>query len=168
MSVDISSFTLQEALSIAIQAEKRSESVYEKLLNAVQNFVMRDKLTFLINEEKKHQRILESMYAKLFPKKDLLKRELSLVPELNIDVDNETQVTDLLEMAMQSEKAFEEFYDLLSQEVEERKVAHLLAYLSSMEHGHYFLIKGEYDLCVEDETYYERDTFDYDMVHIGP
>ena len=37
-----------------------------------------------------------------------------------------------------------------------------------MEHGHYALLKGEYDLCMRDEEYYQRGDFQYDMVHIGP
>jgi len=69
---------------------------------------------------------------------------------------------------MDAEKISEEFYDALSQNVEERGLQEILQYLASMEHGHYFLLKGEYELCLKDEAYYDREDFQYDMVHIGP
>jgi rubrerythrin len=92
----------------------------------------------------------------------------SLLPKLGLSLKEENSVPDLLELAMQAEKVSEEFYDNLSEEVEERGVQEILQYLSRMEHGHYALLKGEYDLCVRDELYYQRDDFQYDMVHIGP
>ena len=69
---------------------------------------------------------------------------------------------------MEAEKVFEEFYDQLSEEVEERGAQEILQYLSSMEHSHYALLKGEYDLALNDEDYLDRGDFQYDMVHIGP
>ena len=66
------------------------------------------------------------------------------------------------------EKAAEEFYDQIADDVEERGIQDLLRYLASVEHGHYFLLKGEYELSMKDEAYMEREDFQYDMVHIGP
>ena len=94
--------------------------------------------------------------------------EKSLVPRLSLALKETETVPDLLEIAIDAEKKSEEFYDNLSQEVIDRGAQEILQYLASMEHGHYSLLKGEYELCIRDEQYYERGDFQYDMVHIGP
>ena len=110
----------------------------------------------------------QKLYEKISGEGELKSADKSVYPSLSIALKESTSVPDLLELAMQAEKASEEFYDQLSEETEERGVQEILQYLASMEHSHYFLLKGEYDLCVRDESYYERDDFHTDMVHIGP
>ncbi len=166
--INVSLLGIDEALSIALKAEKEAAGVYEKLRNMINNFVMRQKLDFLIQEEKKHQEIIENLFQKLFPNKKPMENVPDLAPRLILTLEEEAGVLDLLEQAMEAEKIFEEFYDELSEEVEERGVQEILSYLSNMEHGHYALLKGEYDLCSNDEQYYQRGDFQYDMVHIGP
>lgn len=168
MKVDFSTLTVEEALRMAIQAEIDSAKVYKKLGKLVKNFVMKDKLKFLQKEEKNHQQIVEALFAKMFPNRSPGSSDKSLVPRLQLALDENTTVPDLLELAMEAEKTAEEFYDFMSQEVEERGAQEILQYLSSMEHGHYALLKGEYELCMNDEQYYQRDDFQYDMVHVGP
>lgn len=168
MSINVSTLSFEKALALALFAEYDSETIYTKLLGLVQNFVMQDKLKFLIEEEKKHQRMLESMYRKLFPDNQLVRPEFKAIPDLVFNVTDKNNVVELLEMAMQAEKRFEELYDSLSGETDDASVSQLFHYLSGMEHGHYFLVKGEYELCLENEMYYQRDDFEFDMVHIGP
>ena len=168
MKVDISSLSLDRALSIALNAENETGAVYKKLKGLVKNFVIKDKLQFLINEEKKHTKIIENLYAKMFPGKKPVEVDRSLLPRLSLTLKEDANVPELLELAMEAEKVAEEFYDQYSEEVEGRGVQEIFQYLSSMEHGHYALLKGEYDLCMRDEQYYERGDFQYDMVHIGP
>lgn len=168
MTVDVSSLTIEQALSMAMKSEKEAAGIYRKIKGKVNNFVLKDKLNFLIGEEKKHQKLIAALFEKMFPNKEPMKVIKSLLPRLALALDEENSVPDLLEMAMEAEKVFEEFYDTLSEEVEERGAQEILQYLSSMEHGHYALLKGEYDLCMRDEEYFERGDFQYDMVHIGP
>ena len=168
MPLDASSFSIEKALASAIKAEYEAEEVYKKLSEMVNNFVMKDKLVFLMNEEKKHQKMLEKLFVKMFPDKDANKTDRSLVPKLSLVLEEDTSVLELLEAALEAEKASEEFYDELAEEVEDRGVQDMLRYLASMEHGHYFLLKGEYDLCEKDEAYFDREDFQYDMVHVGP
>lgn len=168
MTVDVSSLSIEKALSMAQKSEIEAEETYKKLKKMVKNFVLIDKLQFLIKEEKKHQKMLEALYRKMFSGEDLNTSEKSLVPRLTIALTEKTAVPDLLELVMEAEKVSEEFYDNLSEEVEERGVQEILQYLTSMEHSHYFLLKGEYELCIRDEKYYDREDFQYDMVHIGP
>ncbi len=125
-------------------------------------------MDFLINEEKKHQDIIRKLYENLFSTNDIQISDKSFLPKLDLSLNEQHTVPDLLELAMEIEKLSEEIYDKLADEIENRTAQEILRYLASMEHGHYFLIKGEYDLCMRDEMYYERDDFQYDMVHIGP
>lgn len=168
MKVDIASLNLEQALSMALKSEEEAGAVYKKLKGLVQNFVMKDKLQFLISEEKKHQKIIGSLFEKMFPGKKPVKVDRSLLPRLTLTLKEDTSVPELLELAMEAEKISEEFYDQYSEEVEERGIQEIFQYLSRMEHGHYALLKGEYDLCMHDEQYYQRGDFQYDMVHIGP
>jgi rubrerythrin len=168
MTIDISSVSTEKVLSKAIKAENDAVNLYMKLKKSVNNFVLKEKLSFLISEEKKHQKMLEALFSKMFPGKSPDKKEKSLIPRLTIALKEEMSVPDMLELGMEAEKAAEEVYDTLSQEVDERGVKEILQYLASMELGHYSLLKGEYDLCVKDEMYFERGDFQYDMVHIGP
>lgn len=168
MSVDLSSLSVERALNLALQSENVSVKAYSKLKKSVNNFVMKDKLQFLINEEKKHRKIVEGLLDKMYPGKDRVKVDMSIHPKLDMSLEEDASVIDLLEMAMESEKKAEEFYDSLAEEVEQRGIQEILQYLASMEHSHYFLLKGEYDLCIQDEEYYQRGDFQYDMVHIGP
>ena len=168
MSVDVSSLTIEKALSMAYKSEVEAEETYKKLKKGVKNFVLRDKLQFLINEEKKHQKLLQALFKKMFNGKEIVKAEKSFLPKLSLALKEETAIPDLIELAMELEKVSEEFYDNLSEEIENRSIQEILQYLASMEHGHYFLLKGEYELCLKDEMYYDRDGFQYDMIHVGP
>lgn len=159
---------VDKALSIAIKTEVVAEEIYQSLMNRVKNFILKDKLTFLASEEKKHQQILVELFYRLFPGESILETDKSLMPRMELALEENMTVPDLLEMAMEAEKISEEFYDELSQKVEDRTAQEILRYLASMEHGHYFLLKGEYDLCMHDETYFDRDEFSVDMVHVGP
>lgn len=168
MAIDVSSLSIEQALSMALKSEVESADVYKKLKKMVENFIIKDKLQFLINEEKKHQKVIEELIHRMFPDKEPEVPEKSLIPRVTLALKEEMSVPDLLELAMEAEKISEEFYDNLSEEVGERGVQEILQYLASMEHSHYFLLKGEYDLCMRDEMYYQRGDFQYDMVHIGP
>ncbi|MBN2029186.1 ferritin family protein [bacterium] len=169
MTVDVSSLSVEKALQMALKSEIETEETYKKLKSMVNNFILKDKLKFLASEEKKHQKILANLYQKMFKGNEPSTAEKSIFPRLSIVLEEEkSSVVDLLELAMEAEKVSEEFYDDLAEEVDERGVQEILQYLTSMEHAHYSLLKGEYDLCIRDEAYYERDDFQYDMVHIGP
>ena len=168
MPVDVSSLSVEKALSMAVQSEAEAVEVYQKLHVMVKNFVLKDKLRFLAEEERRHRMLLTELYKKLTGSTEPPKTDRSIMPRLAIALKENQTVPDLIELAMEAEKLSEEFYDNLSQNVEERGLQEILQYLASMEHGHYFLLKGEYELCIKDEAYFEREDFQYDMVHIGP
>lgn len=168
MPVNVSELTIEQALAISMKSELDAEKVYKQLHQMVHNFVLKDKLEFLMKEEQKHQKMIRNLYERLISESEIKTADQTVYPALGLALEETTPVPELIELAMQAEKAAEEFYDRLSEEAEERGVQEILQYLASMEHSHYFLLKGEYDLCMRDETYYERDDFHTDMIHIGP
>jgi rubrerythrin len=167
MPVDVASLSVEKAIAMAVKTEAEAEALYARLHQMVKNFVLRDKLQFLVDEEKKHGKMLRELFRKMFPGKEP-SADRSLAPRVALVLQEKPTVPDLLELAMDAEKEAEEFYDNLSQYVEGRGLQDILQYLASMEHSHYFLLKGEYELCMKDEAYADRDTFHYDLVHIGP
>jgi len=165
---NMESMNLDRALAAALKSEKDAEAAYEKLLSSVKNFVVKEKLRFLIQEEKKHQALLEAVFRRMFQGRAAASDEKSPYPKLSLTLAEESTVLDLLETAIEAEKTSAEFYDAMSEEVEGKALQDLLHYLADMEHGHYFLLKGEYDLAQQDESYFDREGFEYDMIHIGP
>jgi rubrerythrin len=168
MTVDIASLSVEQALSMAVRSEEDAAEVYRKLNAAVRNFMLKDKMRFLEEEENRHRQLLTALHRKVADGRDPSPADRSLLPALSLALTESHSVPDLIEIAMDAEKASEEFYDGLSQTVEDRGLREVLLVLASMEHGHYFLLKGEYDLCLRNEAYYDREDFQYDMVHIGP
>lgn len=168
MTVNIREISVETALEMALRSEIDAEKVYEKLHRMIGNFVLKEKIKFLMEEEKRHQDVIREVYSKLFQSQKIKNQEKGILPKLSIGLNEEGSVIDLLELAVEAEQISEEFYDALSLEVENRKISEIFQYLSRMEHGHYSLLKGELDLCINDETYYEQDGFHYDMVHVGP
>jgi rubrerythrin len=168
MPVDLTSLSVEKAIAMAVRAETDAAAVYRRLQDLVKNFILKEKLRFLEEEEKKHRALLVTLHKKLAGGREPAESEKSLLPRLALALTENPSVPDLLEMAFEAEKTSEEFYDNLAQNVDDRGLQEILQYLASMEHGHYFLVKGEYDLCLRNEAYYEREDFQYDMVHIGP
>ena len=156
MVLDLSTMSMEKALSAALKSEIDAEKVYGKIKKKVNNFVLKEKLHFLAGEEKKHHWMLEELYRKMFHGKNPEPVVKSITPRLSIALAEDASVPDLLELAMEAEKLSEEFYDELSTAVEDKKKQELFQYLA------------HYELCMKDEMYYQRDDFQYDMVHIGP
>jgi rubrerythrin len=168
MPIDIASLSVEKALSMAIRSESDAAEAYRKLNATIRNFMLKEKMRFLEEEENRHRQLLTELHRKVADGRDPSPSDRSLFPALALALTESQPVPDLIEIAMDAEKASEEFYDGLSRNVEDRGLREVLQYLASMEHGHYFLLKGEYDLCLRYEAYYDREDFQYDMVHIGP
>ena len=168
MSFDLSELSMEKALSMAIRAEKDAADIYRRLNDKIQNFVLKEKIYFLIGEEEKHQRLLEALFEKMFPEQTPDDVKETLVPNMNVAVGGGDSVPDLLKQAMDAELIFESFYQQLSDKVEDSGMKKILHQLSKMEHGHFDLLNKEYENCLKDEEYYTRGDFEYDMVHIGP
>src|SRR4030042_3553300 len=108
MNIDVSSLSIDKALSMAIQSELDTASTYKKLQQTVNNFVLKEKLKFLVFEEEKHYQILVALMQRLYPDKNNQSNMKSFFPKLSLILDEGISVPDLIEVAMEAEKAAEE------------------------------------------------------------
>lgn len=158
--------TALETLGLAIKSEVVAVQVYEKMKRKVRNKALKEKLGFLAGEEKKHRRILAHMYKKMFPETSLLLPDASLVPGLAAALGDDRPVPRLFETAMEAERSSEDFYRAQAARAEDPSGKTTFQYLANMELSHYYLLKSEYDLIMQDEAYYKVEQ--YEMVHFGP
>jgi rubrerythrin len=159
-----------EILAIAIKSEKEAADIYSRLNDKVRNKLLKRKLEFLIFEEKKHRQILERLFYQRFPDKKLKEPDKSFLPLPKDYLDEKAFVFDLFKIALEAEKASEDFYNRAQQRAEDQGTKKILEYLSRVERSHYFIIKSEIDLLEFFPDYYDVEEFHFghEMVHVGP
>jgi rubrerythrin len=151
----------KEIFGVAVRSELDSKKIYEIMAEKTTNFVLKDKLRFLAREEEKHKEILESLFSKLYPDEDLKIPEKSLISKIDVGA---TELPELLEKAMESEKIEEKFYRDLAKKSEYKDI---LLYLANVEKGHYALLEAEHNMIMQYPDYYHKD-WDTEMIHLGP
>lgn len=159
-----------EVLAYAVKSEIEAADIYSKLYERVKNSILKQKLEFLIFEEKKHRQILEKLFSQRYPEKELQIPGKSFFPPFKVSLDESLSVLDLFKAAQKAEKASEEFYKEASRKSEDKTSQRILEYLSRVERSHYFMIESEIDLLEKFPDYYNVEEFHlgHDMVHIGP
>lgn len=163
-----SDLTTLEILGIAIQSEVQSALFYQRIKKAARG-LLKDKLAFLVIEEKKHQQILEELYRKQFPGLTLIKPHHSLVPKPSIPKKGRVTISLLLKTAMRAERAAESFYLMLARKMNDTRSALLIRHLARMENSHYHFIKSEVNLLEQGQKIKElKNLYQSDKaVHIG-
>jgi rubrerythrin len=106
------------------------------------------------------------MYHQEFHDVKLILPAKGLAPKLSSAIDTGVPLVKLFEMAMEAEKASETFYAEAADRSESQSGRRLLAYLSGMERGHYFVLKSEYDLMQTFERFESYKKFSAE--HLGP
>jgi rubrerythrin len=93
-----------------------------------------------------------------------------MVPMMDVALTKEISVKELFEVAMKAEQISLEFYADLAKKSKDVTGASMLNYLSSVERGHYTLLKNEYDMVVEYPAYAETEEFlsGERLIHVGP
>ncbi|MEA1993735.1 MAG: ferritin family protein [Euryarchaeota archaeon] len=153
----------KEILGTAVQSELDSKEIYKNMALKTENYVLKDKMNFLAGEEEKHKELLEMLFEKLYPDEEIPTPEKSLVPKIDVDA---SELPELLEKAMEMEKAEERFYTDLAEKTEERE-RDLLLYLAEIEKGHHALLEAEHNMIMQYPDYYHKD-WDTDMIHMDP
>lgn len=164
--MDLSIYNVEDLILAAIKSEIDSKDAYSKLAASVENFMLKDRLKFLAGEEEKHRAFFERLYKKNFTDKQIVLPEESPVPLPQIKIDTENMpMSEILESAMQAEKAAYDFYKGLSDRFNGLpEVKKMLLYIASMEMGHYRLFE------IEQENAKKFEDFDaeWPMMHVGP
>ena len=155
---------LHELIAIAIKAEIESNGSYSRLADQVDNFVLKDKFRYLATEEEGHRQILEKLFRESFPDMELVLPEHSNAPIVNVTLSGENLLSDIMEQAMDAEKAAEEFYKGLAERFEDEERKGLMNYLANIEQGHHYFLNIERQRALRYETYDQE----FPMMHIGP
>jgi rubrerythrin len=159
-----------EILGVAIKSEIEAAGLYRHMVAQVANLDLKERLGFLVQEEEKHRRILETAYRHQFPDVPLVLPARSLVPTIAGRIQQRAPIPELFVLAMEAERMSEEFYAQQAGRATEENARTSLLYLSHMEHGHYQLLRTELEMIERFPTYYQVEAFDLgqEMVHFGP
>lgn len=165
-----SDLTSLEVLGIAIRSEIEAAKLYGRMEKKVRNVVLKEKLQFLRDEEEKHRAIFDDLFRKKYPDVELKLPEKSMVPMMDVALEKDISIEELFEVAMKAEKISEEFYADLAKKSKDVSGTSMLNYLSSIERGHFNLLKSEYDMVVEFPAYAETEEFlsGERLMHVGP
>jgi len=159
-----------EIMAVAVRAEMDAVAIYNGLRGRVKNEVLRQKLSFLADEEVRHKAILERLFADKFPGETLRLPESGAVPAKSVPLDEAASVLDLFKLAMAKEKEAEEFYKESKKSITDSPGRKILDYLSRVERSHYFMLKSEIELLEKFPEYFDVEAFHtgQDLFHVGP
>jgi len=155
---------LRKLIMVAINSEIRSHDVYSKLAQKAKNYFLKERLLFLAGEEEKHRIFFEQLHSTLFPGTPFDYSVKASAPLPEIKMDENSRIPDILAQAMEAEKAASEFYKHLAGKLENENARKMVLYISTMELGHYVLIKSEF----ENASNFEDFNVEWPMMHIGP
>jgi rubrerythrin len=164
--MDLSEFDEGTLLLAALRSEIDSKLVYQQVADRVKNALLKDKLNFISAEEEKHRSVIEGVYRERFPNKEIAIPENSPVPLPEIKITDEMMpLSEVFSMAMNAETAAYEFYQQLAGLYEDDpRLNKMIAYIASMEMGHYKLLE------IEKHNIERFEDFDVYLphVHLGP
>ena len=131
-----------EVLGVAIRSEAEAYSFYAQALRKVQNPILREKLSRLAAEEKRHRQILEERYRKNsgeevppVPRKGGLEGKGRMPGELSPE--------ELLKTAIGMEQAAARFYAREALRAPDMSGRFMLEYLADFERGHERSLQAE-------------------------
>ena len=156
---------LKILLTIALQNEVESRKIYLGLADRIKNFMLKDKIKFLAEEEEKHRIFILDLFNKMFPKETSeLPNEIKVpLPQVKFE-DDKTPISEVLEDSMKAEMEANKFYlDMAENFKDNVKLYEMILYLASMEIGHYKLLEIERDNAIK----FEDLEMQWPMVHEG-
>ena len=164
--MDLSKFDEETLLLAALRSEIDSKAVYQQVADRVKNALLKDKLNFISGEEEKHRGIIYEVYREKFPDKELVIPVESPVPLPELKITDEMMpLSEVFSMAMKTETAAYEFYQQLAGLYkDEPNLKNTIAYVASMEMGHYKLLEIEKDNV---ERFEDFDVY-LPHIHVGP
>jgi len=165
--LDIGNFSLEDLILSALKSEIDSKDIYLNLSKNVKNFMLKDKLKFLSDEEEKHRLFFVELYKRSFPNKQMKIPDKTPVPLPEIKFTDEmVRLSDILSQAMNAEKSAKEFYEEISKLYydKERDTYKAIKYIAMMEDVHYSILEAEKSFVEK----FEDVDIEWPMIHIGP
>jgi rubrerythrin len=161
--------TTLEVLAIAIKSEIEAIKLYNRMKEKSNNSDLQTKLSFLIDQEKNHERILTEAYRKKFPGVELSLPQETLVPSVSDVLSREATLKELFEAAMEAERKSEEFYMALANKTHDQSSRSMLEYLASMERSHLSILEAEFRQLEFSEDYNTDDFLRGErLMNVGP
>ncbi len=156
--MDLKKYSLEELLLVGIKSEVEAYKVYRSFAERVKNPFLRSRIETLAREEEKHREMLENLYRKLFPGKEIKLPEnpetMPEFPELKIyyELGTTKDVRLILEQAMKAEKSAQQYYENIAEMVDDEYIKNVMRYMAKIEEEHYMILKREYDDMIEFES----------------
>lgn len=162
-------YTMLEVLGVAIKSEVEAIKLYTRMKNLTKNPDLVAKIDFLIDQEKKHEKLLTEAYKKKFPETDLGLPKKSLVPTISEILEKDATLKELFEVGMEAEQKAEVFYKDLAGKTRDSNSKSMLEYLASMEHSHFSILEAEYGQLEMGEDYNSDDYLRGErLMNLGP
>ncbi len=155
--VSIAREPVKRLLGYAVRAEIDSNRIYTRLSKQVKNALLKEKFFVLAREEKKHKKVLETLFANLYRGEKIevpQAVDAELLPAVRVLPSS--SLVDILYQAMKAEKSAQNFYLGLANKVKPPQ-RRILNYLSQVEKSHYFMLRSEYAMAQQYDDYGERD-----------
>jgi len=131
-----------EVLGVAIRAEAQAHRFYTQALKGVQNPLLREKLSRLAAEEKRHRQVLEERYRKSsgeefppIPRKGGVEGKGKMPKDLSPE--------EVLKLAIQKEQEAARFYQKEAQRSGDMSGRFMLEYLADFERNHERSLQAE-------------------------
>jgi rubrerythrin len=161
--------TTLEVLGVAIKSEIEAIKLYNRMKEKSKNPDLQTKISFLIDQEKSHERILTEAYRKKFPGVELTLPPQTLVPSIADVLSREATLKELFGAAMEAEKKSEEFYMGLAKKTHDQGSRSMLEYLASMERSHFSILEAEFHQLEITEDYNTDDFLRGErLMNVGP
>ena len=159
-----------DILALAIKSEIEAARFYQKILARIKADLLKQKVRFLVREEKKHRVILLRLCRQRFGQVPSSLPEKGIEPGLEVPSSQGLKVIDLFQLALKAERTAEAFYREAREKVEDDLARHILDYLRRVERSHAALILSELDLLERFPEHYDVAAFHFgeELVHIGP
>ncbi len=142
---DAYDFTTLEVLGIAIKSEIDAVRLYTRMKEKVEGEDLKEKMNFLISQEKKHETMLKAAYEKKFPQVKLALPPKSVVPMIDEVLGRESSLKELFDAGMKAEKLAERFYSDLAGKTNDARAKSVLMYMANMEQSHYSILQAEWN-----------------------
>lgn len=161
--------TTLEVLSIAVKSEIEAIKLYTKMKELTRNPDLATKISFLIEQERNHEKVLTEAYRKRFPEIELSLPRQSLVPSVSNALERNVSLEECFKAALEAEKQSEEFYADLAKKTRDQNSRSMLEYLASMERSHYSILEAEMKALAILEDYNTDDFLRGDrLMNVGP
>ncbi|HSG28420.1 MAG TPA: ferritin family protein [Candidatus Krumholzibacterium sp.] len=161
--------TLLEIIGIGIKSEIDAVNLYTRMKEMVTTDDLKEKMDFLISQERKHEDILREVYDKKFPEVELALPPRSIVPMIDELLDGEATLKELFEVAMKAEKLAQKYYTDLAGKTTDSNAKSILRYMANMEQSHYAILEAEYNQIEMMNTEDASRFLDSDgLMNVGP